>query len=41
MLMGMGAGMLVARFLDEAKAKKVVIIALIVSGAALMITNIF
>jgi uncharacterized membrane protein YfcA len=39
MLAGLGAGMLSTRYINENKAKKIVVILLIVSGIALIIGN--
>ena len=40
MLIGLGAGMLSGKFLDEKIVRKLVILMLIVSGAALVLTNL-
>jgi uncharacterized membrane protein YfcA len=40
MLLGLGAGMFVSRFVEERKMKLVVIVVLIFSGAAICITNL-
>ena len=40
-LLGLGAGMLLTRVADEKLMKKIVIVMLIISGAALFLTNLF
>lgn len=40
MLIGLGSGMLSGKFLDEKIVRKLVIVMLIVSGAALVLTNL-
>ena len=40
MLIGLGSGMLSGKFLDEKIVRKLVIVMLIVSGAALILTNL-